>query len=125
MTNPRAPMLLDGRYTATTNSWDQENLTWRGVHLFLRISEVSGTTPTLDIKIQAKDTPLGTYYDLSGASFTQKTSAVSDDLLVYPGVSETANRKVSGVLPVYWRVVATIGGTSPSFTFTLVAHCLP
>ena len=46
------------------------------------------------------------------------------NLMLYPGVAETANVSVSDVLPKMWRVVATIGGTTPSFTFSLGASVI-
>jgi hypothetical protein len=105
--------------TATLNGGDLENRTGRGVKLWLNITAVSGTTPTLDIKLQWKDSLSGLYFDIPGASFPQKSATGTDDLTVYPGVAEAANEAVSDVIPRNWRAVATIGGTSPSFTFSL------
>ena len=44
------------------------------------------------------------------------------DLVVYPGIGETSNRAVSDVLSSAWRLVATFGGSSPSFTFSVGAE---
>lgn len=107
--------------TSTANSSDFENRTSRGVRLFLDITAASGTTPTLDVKVQSKDTETGKYVDLPGGAFAQKTTTGTDDLVIYPGVAETANRSVSDVLSRDWRVVATIAGTTPSFTFSIGA----
>jgi hypothetical protein len=111
--------------TATVNGSDVNNWRHRGVRLWLDITVVSGTTPTLDVKVQSKDHISGKYVDIPSAAFVQKTATGSDDLLVYPGVAETANRSVSDVLPKTFRVVATIGGTTPSFTFSLSGELLP
>lgn len=92
-----------------------------GATFFLNISAVSGTAPTLDVKIQGQDSASGTWVDIPSANFAQKTAAGSDTLVVYPGVAETANRSVSDILPNTWRAVATIAGTTPSFTFSLSA----
>lgn len=107
--------------TVTTNSQDQENSACRGVRLYLDVTAASGAAPTLDVKIQTRDHISGTYIDLPGAVFTQKTAASFDDLTIYPGIAETANETVSDVLSGTWRAVATIGGTTPSFTFSLSA----
>lgn len=105
--------------TVTANSSDVDNYSARGVRCLLDVTAASGTTPTLDVKLQSKDPISGKYVDLPGAAFTQKTAASTDDLTVYPGVAETANETVSDVISGVWRAVATIGGTTPSFTFTL------
>lgn len=105
--------------TATANSADQENYQFRGCILLLNISAASGTTPTLDLKVQLYDKTSGAYMDIPSAAFAQKTTTGSDSLVIYPGIAETANRSVSDVIPRNWRVVATIAGTTPSFTFSL------
>lgn len=68
---------------------------------------VSGTSPTLDVKIQ--DSPDGTTWtDVTGATFTQLTAAGMQKLnLDFNSLQKNV------------RGVATIGGTSPSFTFGL------
>jgi hypothetical protein len=108
-----------GAITATTNSNDQQNLGAKGIRLTLDITAATGTTPTLDVKLQSKDFVSGKYVDITGAAFAQKTGTGTDDLVIYPGITSTANRRVSDVLPRDWRIVATVGGTTPSFTFSL------
>jgi hypothetical protein len=108
--------------TTTTNSADLANYGARGVVLVLDVTAASGTSPTLDVKVQVKDTLSGKYVDLAGAAFAQKTAANTSMLTIYPGSTVAANVSISIPLPDTWRVVATIGGTTPSFTFTLGAH---
>lgn len=116
-----AAVFASAARTATANSTDQVNYSGKGVVCLLDITAASGTSPTLDIKLQYKDTVPATdkYIDIPSATFAQKTAAGTDSLTIYPGIAETANRSVSDVLPRDWRAVATIGGTSPSFTFSL------
>ncbi len=68
------------------------------------VGTVSGTTPTLDGKLQdsADDS---SYADVSGASFTQVTASNSKQVI---HVDTRALRK-------YVRYVGTIDGTTPSF----------
>ncbi len=108
--------------TTTTNSSDVSKITGKGVKLYLDITAASGSTPTLDLKVQAKDALSDKYFDIVGASFAQKVTTGQDDLVVYPGVAETANRSVSDVMTKTWRIVATIGGGTPSFTFSIGAE---
>jgi hypothetical protein len=91
----------------------------KGVSLHLDITAASGSSPTLDIKLQGYDELGADYFDIPGAVFAQATGTGTDELVLYPGVAETANVSVSDVLPRVSRAVATIGGSSPSFTFTL------
>jgi hypothetical protein len=95
-----------------------------GLMLFLNITGFSGTTPTLDVKVQGKDPASGTYVDMPGASFAQKVGTGSDTLLIYPGVTSTVNRQISAALPNVIRIAYTIGGTTPSFTFSIGASAL-
>lgn len=74
---------------------------------FLSVTASSGTTPTLDVKIQGKMPVSGAWVDLHSASFTQATAATSQAITV------------AGPLPPEIRAVATIGGTTPSFTFSV------
>jgi hypothetical protein len=71
------------------------------------VGAVSGTTPTLDGKIQESDTSGSGYADISGATFTQVTASTS--LLV---INFFRTKR-------YLRYVGTIGGTTPSFTMAV------
>jgi len=72
----------------------------------------TGTSPTLDGKIQTGDQSDGSdAADVSGAVFTQVGAAVSKQSI---GVDTRACKK-------YIRFVGTIGGTTPSFNFAVVA----
>ena len=97
----------------------------RGVHLVLDITAASGTTPTLDVKVQRWDKESAKYVDLPSGAFVQKTTTGTDDLIIYPGVAETANRSVSDAMSENWRAVWTIGGTTPSFTFSIGGCYIP
>lgn len=124
LAGPEFTVLASAARTTTTSSADLVNYDARGVRLYLDVSAASGTTPTLDCKVQGKDPVTGDYVDLPGAAFAQKTAAGSDDLTVYPGIAETANETVSDVLGKTWRVTCAIAGTSPSFTFSIGAGYL-
>jgi len=74
---------------------------------WLSVTASSGSSPTLDVKFQ--DTPNGTlWFDIAGASFTQVTGSTSSQIV-------SATRKFGRKI----RAVATIGGTTPSFTFSV------
>lgn len=70
----------------------------------------TGTTPTLDVKLQDSDDN-STFADISPAvAFAQVTGA---------GVSTQRIGASADSLRRYVRAVATIGGTTPSFTFSV------
>jgi len=75
----------------------------------LNASAGTGTTPTLDVKLQHSDDN-STFADVTGAAFAQVTSD-----------SGTAGVQVLKLnvsdLKRYLRVIGTIAGTSPSFDF--------
>jgi len=110
--------------TATFNI-DQKQLHYKGAIFVLDITVVTGTNPTMDIKLQFKDALSGKFIDIPLAIFVQKTGTGSDVLTIYPGIAVIANESVNGVLPSEYRVVVTIDGTTPSFTFSLSADYLP
>lgn len=68
----------------------------------------TGTTPTLDGKLQSSDAVGGTYADITGATFAQVTDA-ADVVEAIPFVVGDAKAFV--------RFVGTIAGTTPSFVF--------
>lgn len=77
---------------------------------FLNNGTTSGTTPTLDVKLQ-ESSDNSTFTDITGATFTQLTAAGNE-------VIRVANRTKR-----YVRAATTIAGTSPSFAcaVTLIA----
>jgi hypothetical protein len=71
------------------------------------VGVVSGTTPTLDGKIQHSDTSGGTYTDVPGATFTQVTASNNLQKIV---LDRRATKR-------FIKYIGTIAGTTPSFTF--------
>lgn len=113
--------IVSAARTATFDSIDVCDPNNRGGGVFfLNVTAASGTTPTLDIKIQNKCQVTGIYYDITGASFTQKTAATTDFLAIEPSLTAAANKAISQVLAPCFRAVCTIAGTTPSFTFSLI-----
>jgi hypothetical protein len=98
----------------------------KGVVLYLDVTAVSGSSPTLDVKVAGKDPASGDYFDIAGAVFAQKTGVSAASLTIYPGIAETANVSVSFVMPMTYRVIGTVGGSStPTVTFSLGAVSIP
>ncbi len=114
--------LLSGSYDSTTNgaAFGTPSRS-RGAIFTL---DVTSGTGTLDVSIQFYDAASGTWQDLyDGVQSTQVVfaqnagSAATKFLTVAPGLTTTANKAFSQVLPGTLRAVATIG-TGP-FVCTL------
>ena len=75
--------------------------------LQLNVTAASGTLPTLDVVVQ--DTVDGTNY-ATIATFTQATGVTREVIRLATPFTDTL------------RVVYTIGGTLPSFTFSALAY---
>ena len=113
--------------TATENSGTLSvplNQGIKGVAIFVDVTAVSGT-PTLDITVDRFDRASGKWLAVVGAALAQITTAVGQiDLVIYPGIAETANRSVSDHIGQDWRIVSTIGGGTPSLTYSIGATYL-
>ena len=79
------------------------------VSLILTSAAGTGSSPTLDVKVQDSDSSSGTYGDLSGAAFTQVTDSASMQVITFS--KDEAKR--------YIKIVQTVGGSTPSFTFSI------
>ena len=78
----------------------------------LSVGAASGTSATLDVKLQESDDN-STFTDISGATHTQLTDSDSNTTEVI----QTAKRSKR-----YVRAVATLAGTSPSFATSVTLH---
>ena len=76
--------------------------------VLLSVGAASGTSPTLDVKIQHSDDN-STWSDLAGAAFPQRTAAGAVSEINIKGFKR------------YIRAVHDVGGTSPSFTAAVLA----
>jgi hypothetical protein len=104
----------------STTIVDNENITSSGnsstidiggypyVFVFIYVSSVSGTSPSLNVYLNAYDSTTG--QSVAVASVTNITS------------SGTYYMSASGLAVRYVNVSWTVSGTSPSFTTTIVLH---
>lgn len=92
-----------------------------GIALYVNITAITGTSPTLTVTLQGKS-PQGTYYTiLASAALTATGLTV---LKVYPALTAAANLTANDVIPSTMRVITTIGGTGPAVTATIAATLL-
>ena len=79
----------------------------RHAMVFLDTTAVSGSSPTLDFKLEGRVTGSDNWLDLTASSAWTQVTAANEQV-----------RRYEGPLPPEIRGVATIGGSSPSFTFS-------
>ena len=92
--------------TATSSAIDLKEFDG-DVLLVLNCAAGTGSSPTLDIKVQDSDESSGTYGDLSGATFTQVTTSASVQTLE---VNKDECKR-------FIKIVQTVGGSSPVFVY--------
>lgn len=93
----------------------------RGVIVFVNISAITGTSPTLTVTISGVDSNGTAYTILASPALTATGLTV---LKVYPALAASANAVANDVLPVLWRIDTAIGGTTPSVTAKISANLL-
>ncbi len=104
--------LVSAARTASGNGTGVDTLGAEEIVAVLDVGAVSGTTPTLDVKLQESATSGGTYTDIPGATIPQVTNSNH-------GLTVSYKPNVGGRLR-FVRAIATIGGTTPSFTCAVV-----
>jgi hypothetical protein len=69
------------------------------------------------------------WYDVPGATTASLTATGLYGITIYPGIAATAGVATTGTtattsmaIPRAWRMVWTIGGTTPSFTITAIQY---
>lgn len=92
--------------TASGNSGALPGFNWTRMRLQLAVTAASGTTPTLDVVVE--DTLDGTNWNAIG-TFTQATAATAQAV------------DIAGMFTDQVRVRWTVTGTTPSFTFSVLA----
>lgn len=102
---PRITRTATGSSTAVNvGNVSAAQVVWLAVHVFA----VSGTSPTLTVKLQSGTT--------SGGATTDRITSTE---FTSPGVYLA---KLAGPITApWWRITATIGGTTPSFNFAASA----
>lgn len=111
-------MTLTAAGVGTTTSSDYSVGSGVGVMLYVNITTITGTSPTLTVTLQGIS-PQGVVYTILASAALN--SAAQTVLRVYPGLTAAANLVASDVLPAKWNVKAVIGGTTPAVTATISA----
>jgi len=119
MANSELSLVTHTAASAGVTGSDRDGSRHKGIAVSVNISAISGTSPTLTVTLEGKDSTSGQYYTLLASSALNATGFTR--LRVYPGLAVTANASANDLLPPIWRVRTTIGGTGPSVTATVAA----
>lgn len=118
-----------GAKTATGNGATITNVGNKGAQILVNVGVVSGTTPTAVFKVQGSTDGGTSWYDVPGAVTGILVDTGVYGITIYPGIAVTAGVATTGttatasmVIPRSWRLVWTIGGTTPSFTITNIQY---
>jgi hypothetical protein len=91
----------------------------RGGIFLVDVTAASGTSPTLVVKVQYTVDGVAWHdLDTTGAQTASLTTTGKVVFKVYPGLTAAANAASNNPLPPVHRLAWTIGGTTPSFTFS-------
>lgn len=113
---------LSSARTSTGTGVTATNYNHAGAFIYYNVTAFSGTTPTLVFKVQySVDGTNFVDLDATNAASASITGVASGVIKVYPGIPTVAAGSCNSPLPRVWRLAWTIGGTTPSFTFTTFA----
>jgi hypothetical protein len=108
---PPGMTLYSGTVTSSGNTADIDVSLYSSIRIMVKVTAVLGTEPTLNIYIEGKYEATGDYVPL-----LSKTGITSTGIYELGQLDNLCFR--------YIRVRWVLGGTSPSFTFTVTAQAL-
>jgi hypothetical protein len=103
--------LVSGTFTASGSSADISVDNFSSARFWIKVTAVSGTTPTLDVYIEGKYEQTGDY----------------EPLVSRTGITATGGYLIGQVDNLVFRLIRVrwvVGGTSPSFTFTVTGQAM-
>lgn len=106
-------VVLSGSKTATGNSGAFNAPKGLYLNLLLEVTAQSGTTPTLDVTVE---------WSMDGTNFGQ--GQPSDAFTQVTTTVPTRVVKQFNTKAPYFRVVYTIGGTTPNYTFQVTRYAV-
>ena len=104
------------------NGPDLEGGFGNGCLVFINITALSGTSPTLTVTIQGKDRVSGQYYNILSSVALASTGFTV--LRVKPGLTASANVTANDMIPPDFRIITAIGGTTPAVSATIAVSVI-
>lgn len=114
-------LTLTAQAAGTVNGATQgPNMDGCGVAVVVDVTAITGTGPSVTVTIQGLDQASGKWRTLLASAAISTVSTTT--LYVFPGSTVTANAAANAFLPVEWRVIAVVAGTTPAVTATIGAN---
>lgn len=111
---------VENSFTASsdTNHSDIHNGGYDQLLVLINVTSITNAGGgSLEFKVQGKDPISGTYYDLiTTGDVSGQSPAFLEKLEVAPPLTESANEKVSNVLPEHFRVKVLVGTDDVTYT---------
>lgn len=108
--------------TASAAGTPGQNNRATGAFIVIDVTAASGTAPTLVGKVQfSADGTNWIDLDATNGASASITTTGRSVIKVYPAIPTVAAGSCNAPLPRLWRMFYTVGGTTPSFTFTTSA----
>jgi len=94
-----------------------------GLLVFINITAISGTSPTLTVTLKGliDESATASYTILASTALNATGLTV---LRIYPGLTASANATANDVVPGFCQISTAIGGTTPSVTATIGVYSL-
>ena len=118
--SPQTIFSSAARAEATYNSDELGNSGASGIRVYIDVTGESGTA-TLDVKLQQRDPISSDYIDITGAAIAQLSAVTTGPIMLtlHPELTASSNVIVKDLLPSLFRVVAVVGGSSVTMTFSI------
>lgn len=115
-------LALNVSTAGTTNGATLDNPVGRGIALYIDITTITGSSPTLTVNLQVLDPASGNWVTVASSAALNMDG--ESTLTLYPGIAVTSNVAVNGAFGRAWRVQAVAGGTVTSIVATVGATLL-
>lgn len=103
--------------TASANGNDMDNHACRSAVAVVDITTISGSSPTATFTLEGKDEISGKYYTILATVAASTASTIV--MRVDPGLTGSTNLIAADIMPKFWRVKWTAGGSVTNCTATV------
>jgi hypothetical protein len=104
--------LVSGTFTANGNTADINVESFTSARFWIRVTAVSGSSPTLAVYVEGKHEHIGDYETLVSRTNITATGGY------------LIGSQVDNLVFKFIRIRWVLGGTSPSFTFTVTGQAM-
>jgi hypothetical protein len=115
-------IVLTAAGAGTVNGGGVPNTSGLGLKVFIDITVITGTGPTLTVFVQVQDPASGKWVTLLTSAALNAVATTT--LTIFPGATVTANVSANDHITRAFRIGYTVAGTTPAVTATIGATVL-